>query len=102
VPRVAWASLPPLPGGLFWQKISEVVLSGNTLVEVVSSVKNSRAGRSMRPSLASMGEDNVRTWVGPVIAISGRLNATWRVVVHRIGCDPTNYDPEVACDADSG
>jgi hypothetical protein len=35
VPRVAWASLPPLPGGLFWQKISEVVLSGNTLAQVV-------------------------------------------------------------------
>jgi hypothetical protein len=59
-------------------------------------------GRSMCPLLEDGGEDKVRTWVGPpVIAISRRLDATWRTVVHRIGCDSTNPDPKVACDATS-
>jgi hypothetical protein len=65
-------------------------------------VRRCRSGRSMRLLLEDMGEDNVRTWVGPpVIAISGRLDATWRIVVHRIGCDSMNPDPKVACDAAS-
>jgi hypothetical protein len=41
VARVAWPGVPPLSRGLFWQKISEVVSFGNSLVQVVSSVKNS-------------------------------------------------------------
>jgi hypothetical protein len=41
VPRVAWPGVPPPRGGLFWQKISQGVLSGISLVQVVQCVKNS-------------------------------------------------------------
>jgi hypothetical protein len=41
VPRVAWGRVPPLVGGLFWQIFSEVVSFDISLVQVVSSVKNS-------------------------------------------------------------
>jgi hypothetical protein len=33
--------VPPPRGGLFWQKISQGVLSGISLVQVVQCVKNS-------------------------------------------------------------
>jgi hypothetical protein len=41
VPRVAWPGVPPATGGLFWQKNSQGVLSGISLVQVVQCVKNS-------------------------------------------------------------
>jgi hypothetical protein len=41
MPRVAWAGVPPLTAGLFWQIILEVISFTISLVEVVSSVKNS-------------------------------------------------------------
>jgi hypothetical protein len=40
IPRVACAIVPP-PGGPFWQKNSEVVLFDNSVVQLVSFVKNS-------------------------------------------------------------
>jgi hypothetical protein len=36
VPRVAWAGVPPLRRGLFWQIFSQVVSFGISLVQVVS------------------------------------------------------------------
>jgi hypothetical protein len=44
VPRVAWPGVPPPRGGLFWQKISQGVLSGISLVQMVQCVKNSVDG----------------------------------------------------------
>jgi hypothetical protein len=41
VPRVAWPGVPPLVGGLFRQKFSQVVFSSISLAQVVSCVKNS-------------------------------------------------------------
>jgi hypothetical protein len=49
VPRVAWAGVPPFRGGVFWQKISEVVLFDITLAQVVLCVKNSTDCSAIQP-----------------------------------------------------
>jgi hypothetical protein len=46
----AWPGVPPLVGGLFWQKISQVVFSSISLAQVVSCVKNSLGCTSARCS----------------------------------------------------
>jgi hypothetical protein len=49
VPRVACPGVPPLSRGLFWQKISEVVISDITLAQVVLCVKNSQVSADQSP-----------------------------------------------------
>jgi hypothetical protein len=83
VPHVAWPGVPPLKTGLFWQSFSEVVSFGNSLVQVVSSVKNSEIVYAAFSGLVQSiiqqeaGEDQ-RTKTAPVleaehcVSVSGR------------------------------
>jgi hypothetical protein len=68
VPRVAWAGVPPLTAGLFCQIILEVVSFAISLVQVVSSVKNSTRGGRLRACVAGAAEP----WVKKERSLGGR------------------------------